>query len=114
MPDWAMSLVQLFGPMGFIMYLVWRFQNHTIPRLAAENHDALARQRDDFKGILINAVDRFEKQALEQREFFHATLKREQEFHEKLNRELVDTVKELAGEIRSKPRIAAEVRDAGQ
>ena len=71
MPEWALSLMQLFGPMGFIMYITWRFQHHTIPRLVAENHAAMHQARNDFREILAN-----------QREDFKATIEREQAVHE--------------------------------
>ena len=87
--DMALQFVQLFGPFGFIMYIVWRFQNHTIPRLAEDNRLAQAQQRADFKELL-----------KEQRDFFRENLKREQEIHSRQIQEMVGAIKELASKIK--------------
>jgi hypothetical protein len=52
--DLLTSLVSALGPMGFVMWLVYRTTNHTIPRLAKNFEEALDRQRMDFKEIISN------------------------------------------------------------
>ncbi len=70
MPDIALQLIESLGPLGFIMWLVYRFQNFTIPRIVAENHAAQAQQRNDFKEM-------FDLQRAD----FKTIIEREQEVH---------------------------------
>lgn len=100
MPDMALELIKLLGPMGFIMWMVWRFQNHTIPRLAEENSRAQERQRSDFKEILGDQITKFDQMQKTQMEFFRVILTREQEVHTKQTQEIVDSVKDLTAEVR--------------
>jgi len=102
MPPIVLDLIKLLGPMGFIMYLVWKFQHHTIPRLAAENHAAQARQREDFKEILQQQLAKFDEMQRAQMDFFQRVIEREQSVHETQTREIVASVKELAAVIRDR------------
>ncbi len=85
MPEWALSLMQLFGPMGFIMYLVWKFQHHTIPRLVADNHAAQLQARADFRETLAH-----------QREDFRAIVEREQAIHEQQTDKIIQRLEGLS------------------
>ena len=99
MPPAVIELIKLLGPMGFIMYLVWKFQHHTIPRLASENHAAQKQQREDFKDILKQQLQKFDEMQRTQQEFFQRIIEREQSVHENQTREIVSAVKDLAAEI---------------
>jgi len=50
--DLLTQLLSALGPMGFVMWLVVRTTNHTIPRLAKSFEEALDRARVDFRSIL--------------------------------------------------------------
>ncbi len=51
MGDVAFELIKVFGPMGFIMWLMWHNTTRTIPALVAEFKLSLETQRADFKEI---------------------------------------------------------------
>jgi hypothetical protein len=70
--SFVVELVSQLGSMGFILWLVWRTTNHTIPRLAKSFEDSTKEARNDFKEIL----------ALERGAFLEA-LKSERAFFEK-------------------------------
>jgi len=50
--DLLTQLVAALGPMGFVMWLVWRTTNHTIPRLAKSFEEGVDRQRLDFRQMM--------------------------------------------------------------
>ncbi len=81
--DVVVELVKLFGPMGFIMWIVWRTTNHTIPRLAKSFEDALDRQRADFKEM----IER-------QRADFKEMIAREQQTHENQTDRIITAIEE--------------------
>lgn len=74
------QLISAFGPFGFVMWLVWRTTNHTIPRLAQSFEAALDRQRAEFREYL-----------QQQRADFERMIVREQQVHQ----EHVDRMIEL-------------------
>jgi hypothetical protein len=77
-PDMFMQLAGNVGAMAFILWLVWRTQNYTIPRLVKdfkegieksrqEFKESLDKQRNDFKEVTANARTDFLDQMKEQR-----------------------------------------------
>ena len=70
--SFIVELISQLGSMGFILWLVWRTTNHTIPRLAETFERGVREARADFKEIL----------AQERQDFLHA-LGHEREFFEK-------------------------------
>jgi hypothetical protein len=72
--DVMTQLVSALGPMGFVMWLVWRTTNHTIPRLAKSFEDAIDRQRGEFRETLT-----------EQRADFMSSIDRERQVCAKLS-----------------------------
>ena len=84
MEQFAVEMFKLFGPMGFIMWLVVRTTNYTIPRLAKSFENAIDRQRADFKGM-------FETQ----REDFKSIISREQDTHEKQTDRIISAIKDM-------------------
>lgn len=95
MPPAVVELIKALGPMGFIMWMVWRFQSHTIPRLAKDNRDAQARQREDFKDILANQLAKFDEMQRAQMDFFRQVIEREQAVHERQTSEIVEAIRGL-------------------
>jgi len=83
--DMLSQLISALGPMGFVMWLVWRTTNHTIPRLAKGFEDAIERQRIDFKESL-----------KEMREGFFREMDRERETHTRRVDRFADAVEKLA------------------
>lgn len=77
--DLLSQLISALGPMGFVMWLVWRTTNHTIPALAKSFEDSVERQRADFRASLT-----------EQRADFLAALERERQMCSKLMDKLSD------------------------
>ncbi len=51
MGDVAFELIKVFGPMGFIMWLMWHTTARTIPALVDAFKMSLELQRADFKQI---------------------------------------------------------------
>lgn len=66
--DLMTQLVSALGPMGFVMWLVYRTTNHTIPRLAKSFEDAGDRQRSDFKEALGDQRDAFSREMERERQ----------------------------------------------
>lgn len=62
------QLISAFGPMGFVMWLVWRTTNHTIPRLAQSFEAAIERQRQDFGSMIQQQRMDFERMILREQE----------------------------------------------
>ena len=89
-PELLTQLVSALGPMGFVMWLVWRTTNHTIPRLAQAFEEAIERQRTDFKAMM-----------KEQRDDLHRFLEREQDTHMKQTDKMVKAIEELSKEVRN-------------
>jgi hypothetical protein len=79
------QLVSALGPMGFVMWLVWRTTHHTIPRLAKSFEDATDRQRVDFKEIMHD-----------QRQSFQQEMEHEREAHTKQMDRLAEAIEKLA------------------
>lgn len=78
------DLVSALGPMGFVMWLVWRTTHHTIPRLAKSFEDAIDRQRADFKEM-----------AMHQRQDFAREMDRERAVHSAQMDRLATAVEKL-------------------
>jgi len=55
------ELVSALGPMGFVFWLVWRTTSHTIPRLAQSFEEAVEKQRQDFKELLLKFQEHEQK-----------------------------------------------------
>jgi hypothetical protein len=68
--DLMVQLVSALGPMGFVMWLVWRTTNHTIPRLAKNFEEALDRERADFKSIITDQREDFRRELDREREIY--------------------------------------------
>lgn len=62
------ELVGNLGSLGFILWLVWRTTNHTIPRLAKGFEDNIKEARTDFKELLNKQRDDFRISLNEQRQ----------------------------------------------
>lgn len=76
--------------MGFVMWLVWRTTNHTIPRLAMSFEQAVERQRQDFKEMI-----------QQQRNDFERMMVREQEIHQEHVDRLVALVRDGGSNVSS-------------
>lgn len=61
MGDVAFELIKVFGPMGFIMWLMWHTTTRTIPALVENFETSLESQRADFKEINAQQRDDFER-----------------------------------------------------
>lgn len=83
--DLMTQLVSALGPMGFVMWLVYRTTHYTIPRLAKGFEEAIDRQRNDFKEIVA-----------EQRQDFLREMGREREVHTEQMDRLASAVERLA------------------
>ena len=64
------ELVSQLGSLGFILWLVWRTTNHTIPRLAESFERNLREAREDFKEMLRQERQDFREMSEKEREFF--------------------------------------------
>lgn len=78
------QLVGALGPVGFVMWMVWRNTNYTIPRLAKSFENATDRQRQDFKEMFN-----------QQRGDFERILTRQQEIHESQSTKAIEAIKGL-------------------
>jgi hypothetical protein len=85
-PEFYLNLVSNAPSLGFILWLVWRMNNHTIPRLVADFKEGIDKQRSDYKEISLIARADFLSQLAEQRSSFKDQLERERE----LNRRQVE------------------------
>lgn len=85
-----LNLISNLGAMGFVLWMSFRLTNHTIPRLATQFEEAVERQRQDFKDIL-----------QQQRADMLMMVDRQEKAHQEEVQKLVDSVKELAREMRS-------------
>lgn len=56
-----MELVQVLGPMGFVMWLVHRTTTHTTPKMAKSFEEVIERQRADFKDMLAQQRKDYER-----------------------------------------------------
>ena len=56
-----MELVQVLGPMGFVMWLVHRTTTHTTPKMAKSFEEVIERQRADFKEMLAQQRKDYER-----------------------------------------------------
>ena len=88
-PEVLTQLISALGPMGFVMWLVWRTTHHTIPRLAKSFEDASDRQREDFKEMF-NL----------QRHDFERILQREQEIRQIQIDAIMTAIRDLTIAIR--------------
>jgi hypothetical protein len=96
-PNFYMDLAGNVGSLGFILWLVWRTTNHTIPRLARDFKEGLDKQRSDFKDTSAMARTDFLSQLAEQRTNFKDQLERERE----LNRKQVDQFLNAVSKIKN-------------
>jgi hypothetical protein len=88
-PNVVVSLITDLGSFGFILYLVHRTQTHTIPKLVSTFVESNEKQREDFKGVLVN-----------ERENFERMLNSQQELSGKMHESVSVEIKHLADEIR--------------
>lgn len=79
----VVDIVSNLGAVGFILWLVWRTTNHTIPRLAKNFEDNIKDARTDFRETLN-----------QQRIDFRESLRDQRESHESR----IDSIIELAKE----------------
>jgi len=93
------QLISARGPTGFVMWLVWRTTNHTIPRLAKAFEDASDRQRQDFREML-----------QQQRSDFERILDREQLLHKEQTDKLLTGMREFAESLKEDRRAMADLR----
>lgn len=89
--DLMTQLVSALGPMGFVMWLVYRTTNHTIPRLAKSFEDAGDRQRSDFKEALNDQRDAFSREMERERQVHTEQMGRLASAVERLDRRRGDT-----------------------
>lgn len=94
------SLLSDLGAMAFVLWLVWRTTNHTIPRLAEKFEEGIEKQRQDFKAQSEKERSDFAALLAEQRTFFSAQIEREREFSCRQTDSIVETLKELVREVR--------------
>jgi hypothetical protein len=92
MPEYAVELMKLFGPMGFIMWLVWRTTNHTIPRLANAFETAVGRLQESYIDQSDKQRADFKEVIQQQRSDFREIIEREQEAHAKQTDRLVEAI----------------------
>ena len=76
------QLISALGPMGFVMWLVWRTTNHTIPRLAKDFESAMDRERSDFKEALAEQRTDFMRALEREREVFSKMVENIERSHE--------------------------------
>lgn len=88
----AIELSKIFGPMGFLMFMMWRFQNDTIPRLTRESHEAQKRQRQDFRDEAALQRQDFREMSAQQRADFERMMKREQDLNAENTAKIVDAI----------------------
>jgi len=89
--DTLAGLAGDLGAMGFILWLTHRLTTHTIPRLADTFEASVRQQRADFREALA-----------EQRSDFREWNQREHENHLEQSKALVESMRELAREVRGK------------
>ena len=65
-----MDILSQLPPLAFIMWLVWRTTNHTIPRLAESFEANLREAREDFKEMLHQERKDFREMLEKEHEFF--------------------------------------------
>lgn len=95
-PEVMTQLIAALGPMGFVMWLVWRTTNHTIPRLAKSFEEAADRQRKEFKEMF-----------QQQRNDFDRILRREQEISQRHVDAMVKAIGDLTAAIKQEyPRVS--------
>ena len=82
MSEILVDVVSNLGALGIVLWLIVRFSNHTIPRLAKKFEEALSEARTDFKEALANQRADFFKFAEEQRDFFDTRIEAE---HDKMD-----------------------------
>ena len=56
------ELISALGPMGFVMWMVYRMTNTTIPRLAQDFKEAVDSHREDYKRIHDNDREFYKEQ----------------------------------------------------
>jgi len=64
------NLFSNLGALTFILWLVWRTTNHTIPRLAKSFEDGLEKARLEYRETLAQQRQDFRDILCEQRDFF--------------------------------------------
>ena len=64
------NLFSNLGALTFILWLVWRTTNHTIPRLAKSFEDGLEKARQEYREVLAQQRQDFRDILGEQRDFF--------------------------------------------
>ena len=71
-PDTGMyiNLFSNLGALTFILWLVWRTTNYTIPRLAKSFEDGLEKARVEYRDTLAQQRFDFREILCEQRDFF--------------------------------------------
>lgn len=82
MSEILVEAVGNLGALGIVLWLVVRFSNHTIPRLATKFEEALRVARTDFKEALASQRKDFAKLAAEQRDFFQTYTETQRDFYD--------------------------------
>lgn len=90
MSEIMVDVVSNLGALGIVLWLIVRFSNHTIPRLAKKFEEALSEARADFKEALANQRADFFKFAEEQRDFFDTRIEAEHDKMEQFSKLLKD------------------------
>lgn len=98
MSDIFIDVVGNLGALGIVLWLVVRFSNHTIPRLAKSFEEALSNARADFKEAIADQRQDFFKFAEEQRDFFDTRIEAEHDKVDQFTKLLKDVKLYRSGE----------------
>jgi hypothetical protein len=84
------EIISNLGALGFILWLVWRTTNHTIPRLAESFEKGIKEAREDHRVSLDQQRQDFRESLGESREFYAKQLET-QRLH---NDKFLETIRE--------------------